>query len=605
MKRGLWLIALLLLPNVAASADAAREACEKGKSRLEKRHYDAAVAAFTEAIRLDPKNAEAYESRGEAYESKDEHDKAIADYNEAIRLVPKDAGAYCGRGIVYRYKHENDKAIADYTEAVRLNPKYAKAFCRRGWTLDSKGERDKAIADYNEAIRLSPKPQDADAYFCRGWAYEGKGEHDKAIADWTEAIRLDPKDAKLYCNRGWVYDQKGEYDKAVADYTEAIRRNPKDIALYRVRGSLHEKKGDKSRANEDFERFRRLGLKALLGKLHLSPARQQPKAAVEALEKRIKEQVKRMEYGDEVGRDLVALVRKWNLMALWQKLVVARTNHGRGKLSTPEVGRVEQEVAETIARLIETVIVPIDPDKSGHELTDVVCDKRGCCQGDALLFFVLGNAVGLSVRGLDVTLMAGGPTAGADSHAACLVQLADGSVIIVDATRNLGKGELASKAFQFDDAYRRCGSYWEVKDKSNPLSLHQVVRPMDISGLVAELHSVRGSVCFAKGDTDTAIARETEAIRLDPKCALAYANRGSYYVRKGDLDKAMVDYNDAIRLNPKYAAAYCLRGNNYVRKGDFGKAFPDYAEAIKLNPKFTNAYYNRGNAYFDCIHYFR
>ena len=53
------LIAVLLLPNVAASADAAKEAYEKGKGCLEKKDFDAAIAAFTEAIRLDPKFADA------------------------------------------------------------------------------------------------------------------------------------------------------------------------------------------------------------------------------------------------------------------------------------------------------------------------------------------------------------------------------------------------------------------------------------------------------------------------------------------------------------------------------------------------------------------
>ena len=56
-------IAVLLLPNVAASADAAKEAYEKGKSCLEKQDYDGAAAAFTEAIKLDPNDAWAYRRR--------------------------------------------------------------------------------------------------------------------------------------------------------------------------------------------------------------------------------------------------------------------------------------------------------------------------------------------------------------------------------------------------------------------------------------------------------------------------------------------------------------------------------------------------------------
>jgi tetratricopeptide (TPR) repeat protein len=82
------LIAVLLLPNVAASAEAAKEAYEKGKSYLEERDCDAAIAAFTGAIRLDPKYADVYNSRGIACRHKGQYDRAIADYSEAIRLDP-------------------------------------------------------------------------------------------------------------------------------------------------------------------------------------------------------------------------------------------------------------------------------------------------------------------------------------------------------------------------------------------------------------------------------------------------------------------------------------------------------------------------------------
>ncbi len=50
------LIAVLLLPNAAVSADLAKDSYEKGKACLDKRDYDAAITAFTEALRLDPKN---------------------------------------------------------------------------------------------------------------------------------------------------------------------------------------------------------------------------------------------------------------------------------------------------------------------------------------------------------------------------------------------------------------------------------------------------------------------------------------------------------------------------------------------------------------------
>src|SRR5262249_56140242 len=60
--------------------------------------YHKAIAAYNEAIRLDPTSTVAFKSRGDAYANKDDYDRAIADYNEAIRLDPKSALAFRNRG---------------------------------------------------------------------------------------------------------------------------------------------------------------------------------------------------------------------------------------------------------------------------------------------------------------------------------------------------------------------------------------------------------------------------------------------------------------------------------------------------------------------------
>ena len=112
--RAVILIAVLsLLPNVAASADAAKDAYEKGNSCLEKKDYDAAITAFTEAIRLNPEDARAYNSRGICFENNGKHDEAIADFTEAIRLNPSDSVAYANRGHANFEKADLREAIAD------------------------------------------------------------------------------------------------------------------------------------------------------------------------------------------------------------------------------------------------------------------------------------------------------------------------------------------------------------------------------------------------------------------------------------------------------------------------------------------------------------
>jgi hypothetical protein len=88
-----------------------------------------------------------------------------------------------------------------------------------------------------------------------------------------------------------------------------------------------------------------------------------------------------------------------------------------------------------------------------------------------------------------------------------------------------------------------------------------------------------------------------EAIRLDPKNAVAYANRGEAYSDKGDYDRAIEDLNEAIRLAPNHAAAYANRGEAYSNKGDRERAIEDLNYAIRLEPNLTHAYVQRGLDY--------
>ena len=121
-----WAMALagiLSLPPVVVGANSANEAIDKGIACLEKQDYDGSIAAFSEAIRLNPKLAASYRNRGVAYKAKGEWDKAIADFTEAIRLNPKFTDAYDMRGMVYAKKGEQAKAEADFAQAKTLRSK--------------------------------------------------------------------------------------------------------------------------------------------------------------------------------------------------------------------------------------------------------------------------------------------------------------------------------------------------------------------------------------------------------------------------------------------------------------------------------------------------
>lgn len=173
-------------PQLAAKwrdRTAQADAYQYGSTQYHAGKYDQAIGKFTDAIRLDPKHAEAYFGRGACYAKQGEYDKAIADLTDAIRLDPSLAAAFYNRGSCWAYKQEYGKAIADYSEAIRIDPKLAAAYHDRAAIWELRGDQGKAIKDLSEAIRVNPKY--AVAYIHRGTARSEMGEHDKASLTWT------------------------------------------------------------------------------------------------------------------------------------------------------------------------------------------------------------------------------------------------------------------------------------------------------------------------------------------------------------------------------------------------------------------------------------
>jgi tetratricopeptide (TPR) repeat protein len=67
--------------------------CLKGLMHLGDQQYEKAIAAYSDAIRRDPKYSFAYLGRGDVYLAKGDLDRAALDYNHAVRLDPNNEEA--------------------------------------------------------------------------------------------------------------------------------------------------------------------------------------------------------------------------------------------------------------------------------------------------------------------------------------------------------------------------------------------------------------------------------------------------------------------------------------------------------------------------------
>lgn len=174
----------------------AEEYVDRGYKHFEDNNFKSdpggcALGACAEALRLDPKNADAYYCRATMYRDMGERDKALADINEAIRLRNDKAQYYWMRGTLYGERDMYEKGLEDLNRMIELEGDEVKHYDynRRGDFYYELGKFEEALKDYTRAIELKPDYQYN--YSDRASAYEKLGKNDLAQADKKKAEKLE------------------------------------------------------------------------------------------------------------------------------------------------------------------------------------------------------------------------------------------------------------------------------------------------------------------------------------------------------------------------------------------------------------------------------
>jgi tetratricopeptide (TPR) repeat protein len=254
------IIVLNLTPQLASAAIMRRGSCYYAKHDAER-----AIADYDQALRLDPKNAAAYDNRGNALEARGDLDDAMKDYSESVRLNPRNSYVYVNRGVLRSDEADFSGALADFARALSLNPRSEYAHAGRSRVYLLRNEPEKALEEANAAIAISP--DEALGYDRRARAYVKLGRYAQVDADirkathlksydrtsglslvaWFRATCPDPhfrdgkqalEAARLSCgstnffgygcldNLAAAYAEVGDFDQAVNCQTQALEKAP-------------------------------------------------------------------------------------------------------------------------------------------------------------------------------------------------------------------------------------------------------------------------------------------------------------------------------------------------------------------------------------------
>jgi hypothetical protein len=119
---------------------------------------DRTIAAWSETLRLDPRNVSARINRGMAHAEKGDYDRAVADLTEAVRLDPRNAQAYASRGVIHaQMRVDYARGIADLSRAIQLAPDEVILYEFRAIFHRATGDTARAAEDERKAAELRPR----------------------------------------------------------------------------------------------------------------------------------------------------------------------------------------------------------------------------------------------------------------------------------------------------------------------------------------------------------------------------------------------------------------------------------------------------------------
>jgi tetratricopeptide (TPR) repeat protein len=143
------------------AAKIAREGSQAAKDQ----DWNKAIERFRKASEMDRKYVAnlgiAYQQRAYSYANDQRFQDALNDLNEAIRINPRDAHAFEQRAAIEMKMIDYEKALADYGAAININPGEIKYHLYRGYIYELRSDIPNAMAETDAALKISSKNKEA------------------------------------------------------------------------------------------------------------------------------------------------------------------------------------------------------------------------------------------------------------------------------------------------------------------------------------------------------------------------------------------------------------------------------------------------------------
>ncbi|MGA7933977.1 MAG: tetratricopeptide repeat protein, partial [Kovacikia sp.] len=176
--------------SLTPASNQASSLVEQASQLRKQGHYQEALAAYDQLIKLNPKMALAYWGRCDSLVSLGRSAIAIVACNDALALKPDYPEALWSKGKAFRQQKRIIEALGLFEEATLLKPDFTDAWVDRGMALQEVGRSAEAIDALDQAISLNRNS--AAAWSTKGAALWNLGRFDAAINSLDKALQIQP-----------------------------------------------------------------------------------------------------------------------------------------------------------------------------------------------------------------------------------------------------------------------------------------------------------------------------------------------------------------------------------------------------------------------------
>lgn len=194
------------------------------------------LAAYDQAVLLDPTDAITYRRRGAVHLSAQNYLNAISDFTHSLELRPHQVELLVQRGSAYLKAGEDGLAIEDFELALTHNDKLVKAYSGRAAVLTNQERYEYALIWLTKALHRFETPrQISGILFARGKAFFQMGRMTPAVADFSSVIELMRSDLKTVAAaryaRALANCQAERWSNAKKDFRKILKITPDDSGI--------------------------------------------------------------------------------------------------------------------------------------------------------------------------------------------------------------------------------------------------------------------------------------------------------------------------------------------------------------------------------------